>query len=311
MMRAFLSQIFWLLGLVALTCLVIIWLGNGEATSGANSYIAGVMDKEARLHATPAPRVIFVGGSNLAMGLDSETLERALGAPVVNMGVNAGFGLRFMLNQVKPALRPGDTVIIAPEYEQFYGHLNGGLTLLEMLTIFPAGWRYLDTPQQYAVVLGELPVLIQGMAATIPRRWQTRTSFSATRASYNAWGDITTHLDQPSPANVAEMSLFTPGEKIFDADTLAGLNAFHSEAQRAGADVLIAYPPLPTIQFEQNRVQIERVHARLQNETRVTLLGAPRDWVYPVAYFFDTVYHLNRQGRQARTAQLLRTLANK
>jgi len=309
MMRAFLSQLFWILSFVALTCWAIIWLGNGEATSGANSYIAGVIDKQAHLHATPAPRIIFVGGSNLAMGLDSEFVERSLGKPVVNLGVNAGLGLRFMLNQVKPALHAGDTVVLVPEYEQFYGHLNGGLTLLEVLTIFPEGWRYLDSPQQYAVVLGEFPMLVQGMAANIPRRWQTRTGFIATRASYNAWGDITTHLDRPSPANIGDLFLFTSAEKNFDADTLAVINTFHTEANRAGARVLLAYPPLPALQFEQNRAQLELVHTRLERDTRVPLLGAPRDWVYPVAYFFDTVYHLNRQGRHVRTTQLIRALA--
>ena len=58
------------------------------------SLLTAHVDKMERLRATPSPRVVVVGGSNVAYGIDSSRLEASLGRPVVNLGTSGGLGLR-------------------------------------------------------------------------------------------------------------------------------------------------------------------------------------------------------------------------
>src|SRR5689334_6191038 len=72
------------------------------------SYYAGSLDKHELLAHRASPRMIFVGGSSMAMGMDSDAVARPLGYNPVNMGMNVGVGLELMIEEVRPFLRPGD-----------------------------------------------------------------------------------------------------------------------------------------------------------------------------------------------------------
>lgn len=47
---------------------------------------SSILDKQQRLVNTPAPRLIFIGGSGITLGLDSELIEQKVRRPVLNMG---------------------------------------------------------------------------------------------------------------------------------------------------------------------------------------------------------------------------------
>ncbi len=53
-------------------------------------YYATTVDKLHRLHSSPSPRLILIGGSNLTLGLDSVVLDKAFDYSIVNMGLHAG-----------------------------------------------------------------------------------------------------------------------------------------------------------------------------------------------------------------------------
>jgi hypothetical protein len=62
-----------------------------------SKFFSGLTIKHHRLSNTSSPRVIFVGGSNLAFGLDNDLIEKELCIPVVNMGLCSTFSLRYDL----------------------------------------------------------------------------------------------------------------------------------------------------------------------------------------------------------------------
>ncbi|KAA6307943.1 hypothetical protein EZS27_040384 [termite gut metagenome] len=45
-------------------------------------------------------RIIFVGGSNLAFGIDSKMITDSLHIDVINYGLSAGIGLKYMIDDV-------------------------------------------------------------------------------------------------------------------------------------------------------------------------------------------------------------------
>ena len=63
-------------------------------TSGDDNYLAAVLEKDRLIRSTPSPKIVLVGGSNLAFGIDSKKIEDSLGLRVVNMGLYAKLGLQ-------------------------------------------------------------------------------------------------------------------------------------------------------------------------------------------------------------------------
>ena len=57
------------------------------------SYLHGFRLKDDLLRTTPGPKIILVGGSNFAFGIDSQALSREFGVNVVNTALLGGLGL--------------------------------------------------------------------------------------------------------------------------------------------------------------------------------------------------------------------------
>ena len=101
-----------------------------------NDYALATRTKNARLHANVPAQDRPGRGSNIAYGLDSSVIQRELGGHVVNMGVNGYLGVRFMLEEVKDAIKAPDVVVISLEYDSFYKSVDG--TAKDLLMIAKA-----------------------------------------------------------------------------------------------------------------------------------------------------------------------------
>lgn len=102
--------------LVALGFLVVVTVVLlGEAGHPRDDYLASITSKHRRLDALGSPKLVVIGGSNVAFGIDSRTLQVNIGIPVVNMGLAAGVGLPFMLREVEDRISSRDIVLLAPE----------------------------------------------------------------------------------------------------------------------------------------------------------------------------------------------------
>ena len=76
--------------------------------------------------ASRKPAIVILGGSNVAFGYDSKVLEEKTGMTVINAGLHAGLGLRFMMADCLPRLKKGDILVFSPEYEHFFSHYCDG-----------------------------------------------------------------------------------------------------------------------------------------------------------------------------------------
>src|SRR5512140_975750 len=117
-----------------------------------NDYIAAVLEKDRLIRSTPSPKIILVGGSNLAFGIDSRMMEDSLHVNVVNMGLYAKLGLRYMLAQVKPYIKKGDVVVVVPEYDQFYGNFADGDNTLNTALLYAPADRIGDFIRSYSII---------------------------------------------------------------------------------------------------------------------------------------------------------------
>lgn len=58
------------------------------------------------------PKIVLVGDSNLAFGINSEDIEDAFNMPVVNMGLHGGLGSIFSERMARINVDEGDIYII-------------------------------------------------------------------------------------------------------------------------------------------------------------------------------------------------------
>ena len=270
-----------------------------------NAYVGATIDKEKRLAEVPSPRLIFVGGSNLTLGLDSKKISDSLHLPVVNMSLHAGLGVAFALNEVKEQLKKGDKVVLSIEY----GLTKKGDTKLytQLMDINPDAARYLDNTFNDKLRLMNInwqrcvSSLFLDVAGNAPQNIYRRDGFTKE-------GDMIGHLSLPQPSNQTDR-----GKMVFKdyKEVISAFNAFIEVANQKGAQVYYSFPAYMASEYQLNKAVINQYQAQFQQELKCPILNLPDSFVFPDTYYFDTAYHLNKEGRDKRTAIMIDLLQSK
>ena len=82
------------------------------------TFLGELEEKHKRLTSLKEEKIVLIGGSNLAFGLDSEKLQEYVGMPVVNYGLYATIGTKAMLDMSRSHIKEGDVVVICPETDK-------------------------------------------------------------------------------------------------------------------------------------------------------------------------------------------------
>ena len=290
-----------------------------DTRASDDNYLAAVLEKDRLIRTTPSPKIILVGGSNLAFGIDSRMMQDSLRLNVVNMGLYAKLGLRYMLAQVKPYVRRGDVVIIVPEYDQFYGNFSEGDNTLNTALLYAPPDRIPDFIKSYSVVDVVLRPRVENarrsfLEATADvfgmknKYFPPDTNPVYNRHSFNKYGDVVSHLGKKSmnPDSIFVKQL--PPPKDFNRKTISELNDIGDAARERGARAYFLFPSYIDRSYVINTGQIEWLRAKLSREMRMPILGTAQDFVFPKNWFFDTRYHLNELGRGPRTVKMIEIL---
>jgi hypothetical protein len=298
-----------------------------------NDYALATRDKHRNLGLNTGRKIVFVGGSNLAYGLDSSLIAKQCGTHVVNMGMNGYLGVRFMLEEIKENLRPSDQVVISLEYDSYYKSPEGsGTDLLMIAKARPASLRHM-TPRQLSSVAQAVPFGAQQKARRVlrgvvgkARRWArnlvigqpSRSSPEPmseelragifinsieSYAGFNEYGDLTRHLGVKWPYEREDGINLTTTQ--IDRDVIAVLRSFSEEMKQRGVTVLIIHGPVIQSFYDRHRDSIQRLQSLLTEAMPEHVASSPERYVFPEPLFFDTVYHLTAPGRTMRTQQVL------
>ena len=284
-----------------------------------NSYVAAVLEKDRLIRTTPSPKIIMVGGSNLAFGTDSKMLQDSLGMNVINMGLYAKIGLRYMLAQVKPYIRRGDVVLVVPEYDQFYGAYIEGDNTLNTAMLYTPTDRIPDFIQSYSIVDVILRPraenarrsFLRAAAAAVGKKeefFPPDTNPVYNRHSFNQYGDAVAHLSRQGkdPDSIYVGPL--PPMKNFNPDAVEVVDDVYRASVRVGARAYFLWPSYMDSAYVINAEAINSLGARIAAGTRMPVVGSPERFVFPKTYFFDTRYHLNALGREVRTRKMIELL---
>lgn len=267
-----------------------------------NHYLYAHHNKMARLDTLSSPRIIFVGGSNLAFGLNSKRIADSLHINVQNTALHAAVGLRFMVDEVIRRSRNGDIIVIMPEYQQFtsstyYGNDNGTLTGVVNYSDHGA-WQILNIHQMYNVFGG----FMTHLRGKLDRRVMESWAYYA--RNFNEWGDEAAHWTVPSPgigsnqlSPVAEIDDSVVRDFVGKLDTL----------KARGCRVLLYWPITIKSNYLKNQVAIEQIEKALASRN-TAFDCAPDYFVQPDSLAFDTPYHMSGPAVEADTDRMLALL---
>lgn len=296
-----------LLAVLAVPAALLAWGFLLPAQYG-DTFMGELKHKVRYLEEAPSPRIILVGGSGVAFGVDSALMERELpGYTVVNFGMYAALGTTVMLDLSQDLVREGDIVILIPEQQE--QTLSGFFDPAVMWQGADGAWELLRAlPKEYlGRMAGQFPYFAADKCAAVLRGRPPQGTGVYRRDAFNAAGDVASPLCE---RNVMEGG-YDPNTPIrFDGELLseefAGRARAYAQAARdKGAAVWYAFCPMNALAVEGTEGP-DGFFDAVQSALGVPVVGDPNDSVLDAGWFYDTNFHLNASGKTVYTRLLVR-----
>ncbi len=270
------------------------------------TYYAALPAKYDRLHAVQGEKLVVIGGSSVAFGLDSKIAEQELGLPVVNFGLYAAFGLKCMLDLSLDALHEGDIVVLAPELSsQMFSDYVGSEYLLQGC----------EGRSDMISALGSS--YWKGLLAKLPDHLQTKRDMAKNgsptpngvyaRSSFDGYGDIV--YDRPEnimDGMVSETNLPEISAGLVSNSFAEMVNTYVAGARLRGAKVYFSFCPVNQKAVDMAPdVDIPGFVAALEQKLHCPVIASLEDHILDAGYFYDSNFHMNNAGSVCNTVLLV------
>ena len=278
---------------------VLLAAGLGLPKIYGESYYAQLAPMTQRLETASGKRLVIIGGSNVAFGVDTALLEQLLqnkgfDYTVCSYGLYAAVGSRAMLSLSLGKIREGDTVVLA--FEEASDALSAYFGATAFLKCAEAD------PSLILDLKGDL--LSRAVGNLIP---YLQEKFSICRSGMlpkaegvyaKAAFDDSCNMVFDRPGNRMTLGYDTSSPIDLDRITIEPafadqVNSFCREAQKKGAQVLMSFSPM-------NRSAVSgdlTAYFTLCNTTfDCAVISDPARYVLDSGWFYDSNFHLNSAG---------------
>jgi hypothetical protein len=292
---------------ISMLILVLVTLLFLPATPRASkSLLFSSVTKDSLLANTTAPRIIFVGGSNLSFGLNSQIIKDSLNLNPINTAIHANIGIKYMFDNTLKKKKKGDIVIFVSEYSLFNRDWNDGTEEL-FRTVFDCNKnniKLLNIKQLFNCFLYAGNFILSKFDITEYVKVKESDVYSVN--SFNQYGDVDAHWyledfhTDCKPFGTMDINKYNP--KI-----MTEIKRIADRLQEKGCILFISYPGLQESSFNNSKETIKKIEAEFQAHG-FTVLGTPQKYLISDSLIFDTPYHLNKQGVELRTNLLIEDL---
>lgn len=270
----------------------------------AGAGLCGLVEyKEAVARSVTGPKLLLVGGSGTTLGFRASQIEATTGITTRNFGLQGSLGPNLTLARATEVLRPGDSVLLVPEYSQYAYDRPAAAAIDVYLGCGKTQFAALNLGQQVQFLLGVSPVrwteLITPRVSRVP---DTLDRFGDRRREDAAWPKI-------SDAELRRLNAYQPFDIRFDpeSDGVRSIERFVTMARSRDIHVMATWPN--TIRSESYLKDPDvRQIASFYERLGVPMIGRPELGLYGIEAFYDTQYHMNREGITRRTADFIRAL---
>lgn len=270
------------------------------------NYQASILDKIHRLGDIQEPKIILIGNSSLAFGLDSAMIEQACGMPVVNLGLHAGLGNKFLERMAFGNISEGDIVIVAHTDYSDNGRIEQPDLAWITLENYEEIWRILDL-SEWMQILPALPNYIwQSVSLFLSGRGNQTPGGEYRRDMFNQYGDVVSKRDKC----IFEFSEGMVKVPEIGIQCMNRINAINAYCDERGAIMLIAAFPIASGEFTPERQKYTEFQIKLEEKAECEVISDYTDYFFEYKYFYDSCYHLTSDGALMRTEKLIRDIQN-
>lgn len=256
-------------------------------------------DKISRLENLKDPKAVFVGGSGTHFGISTEEFEKKTGIPSVNMGLHASISMNTYLELVYPYINYGDYVFIIPEYDYYCtpwiktDSQNVEFSILYANNYIEFFTSSIDAfPNSVYVGWSKCADDIKQIVSLV---FTGHSTEAYSRLDSNSFGDFVNYK-----TNIKFIDSYVIFDHIND-DSINKLIEMVCRIEKKGANVFILFPPYADFAFVQNEAVIQNTYRRLSDDHRIRLLFSPYETKVNRNELYDTVYHLNYNGKKRYT----------
>lgn len=249
-------------------------------------------------------RILIVGGSGAHYTVDAGLMQQQTGIPTINMATDGPVGLNVILDSVKDAIKPGDTVLLIPEY----------LILLD-----EDGFG--DRSGSFGVAIGK-PGLGEVPAKTLAQDIMllgTPTLRAATKSSVELInkGRFTGYYSDPITSQgdptVLKQRLKSAWWQLqikepVSSHALRRIRKFQQEVKAKGATLVLGLSWIYGSTDPETLSNIRKTAEKLSTVAPVLYDHQSLNVKTDSSIFADTHYHLNASGRRVRTTELVEQL---
>jgi hypothetical protein len=298
-------------GAIHLALLAVVFSAYLKRFPPSESYFMASLDKHSLLRTQASPRLVFIGGSSMAFGIDSSHVANRCGLHPVNMGLHLGIGFEHMLQEVLPSIRSGDVIVVAPEYhafEKYYRSLPEYVARMienrpSLIRVLPWRQRKEFIDRGAAQHVGRIIRVMSGL----PEKIVEQNDALYKRSGFDANGDFIGHHALRGVRGGAVRLEFTTS--AMPEAAVDHLNRFNADCEARGVRVYFSHPPYDVRYFKKYRQQILHLEQLLRNKLTVPMLDTAEEMTFPSEDFFDTEYHLNAAGKRKHSDLVATRLA--
>jgi len=270
-----------------------------------DTFLGELKGKHARLKETDGAKIVLIGGSSLAFGLDSALLEEYMGMPVVNYGLYATIGTKAMLDLSRAHIGRGDIVVLCPETDaQTYSLYYNAHSMWQAIDSDPS--LFLDTGlDNFGKLAAGFPAFALEKLNFVRQNAKPAPSGIYAEASFNEYGDVSVerkYNEMPTNYDPSMTISLTPA--LLDEDFVSYLNEYAASCRLRGAKVYFSFPPMNDAAVTSTAEETDAFYVTLGQSLDFPVISDVRDYILPSAYFYDTNFHLNSRGALLRTSLL-------
>jgi hypothetical protein len=285
---------------------------RGRPIPSTDGLAAGFAYKQHLADTTQGPKILFVGGSSVDLGISAKQATQELGIPCINYGFMVPMGLDYILHLARKAAKPGDTVVLVIEYNLYDwpGHSTAWLDPMYVRYVSSQDDGYLRTLplSDQGQVLSHISD-IQILDALF--RSSAKNALDVDSSGFrNAFGDRTDNTRKARPLEATWRS--RPLQILKDGYSahpkgFPAVRDFCEWAKVHRVRVIATFPNIASNQAYKPEMlaQTERRLRDFYQTLDVPVVGSMEQATFPQSDCYDTLYHLVDDAVSKRTIALV------
>ncbi len=278
-----------------------------------NTYLAEFNDKYNLLNNTKEKKIVFVGGSSLPFGLRSDLIEQEIPEyKVVNFGLYATLGTKFMMDMSKSNINEGDIIILSPELNaQTYSLYFNPTAVLQACDGFAFKYKNLSIEDNLKLAYNYYNFSKEKLNYYKDKNAPDPIGIYR-HDSFNSYGDIDVERKNNIMNNGVDSTMkITTTDELLNDEFINYVNSYIDFVRNRKAKIYFNFSPCNELAIYSSKKTRDVFQNNLDLKIKCDLLSNLDDCIIDYRYFYDTNFHLNSSGAIYYTSLLINNLKMK